>query len=249
MKTLLPWAAVIAASLGPTATAARPLAFFGEVGGAPVFVSLDKEGAELSGSYLYLRQARSIRLEGAVGAGGAVTLDEFSFTNGARTGHFEGRPAGADWSGTWRGADGRRVAFVLHPAAAGVSGRLACQARFSASGYRYVDSLRLAAAKGRVTDFSLSQDVTGWGDAQSCSMALGDVTQVPAEAGVVLRGKQDPDGGDAPACAVTLLGGGGWLVVRVGDCRSAGGAMLCSARGSWSDLVADRATQSCKTVQ
>ncbi len=110
---------------------------------------------------------------------------------------------------------------------------------------------RLAAAKGRVTDFSLSQNVTGWGDEQNCSsMALGDVTPgCLAEAGVVLRGKQDPDGGDAPACAVTLLGGGGWLVVRVGDCQSAGGAMLCSARGSWSDLVADRATQTCKTVQ
>ena len=241
------WAVIAWGLVSPAA--AQPLAFFGEVGGAPVLVVLDQESGKLSGDYLYARRARSIRLEGVMSADGAFTLDEFDFSDGARTGRFQGRSADGEWSGTWSGADGRRLDFVLHPASTGLSGKFACQARFSASGYRYRERFDLDAARGRVKAFSLSQTVTGWGDTQQCSMDLGDVGQVPSPSGLVLKAGQDPDSGEAPVCAVSIVGGGAYLLLRVGDCRSADGAMLCSARGSWSDLVIDRAAQSCRAVQ
>jgi hypothetical protein len=50
--------AKIAIGLFPLPVAAQPLAFFGDIGGAPVFVSLDRDGGKLSGCYLHISQAR-----------------------------------------------------------------------------------------------------------------------------------------------------------------------------------------------
>jgi hypothetical protein len=67
----------IAIGLFPLPVAAQSLSFFGDIGGAPVFVSLDRNGGRLSGWYLYIGQAKQIRLEGSIDAAN-FTLDEFS---------------------------------------------------------------------------------------------------------------------------------------------------------------------------
>ena len=67
----------IAIGLFPLPVAAQSLSFFGDIGGAPVFVSLDRNGGRLSGWYLYIGQAKQIRLEGSIDAAN-FALDEFS---------------------------------------------------------------------------------------------------------------------------------------------------------------------------
>ena len=107
-------AAAIVIGLIPAPVLAQPLTFFGQVGDAPVFVSIDRDGEKLSGSYFYLSQAKSIRLEGKVDPGGAFSMDEFSFTDGKRTGAFVGRAGVTDgWTGTWRAPGGRILAVNL----------------------------------------------------------------------------------------------------------------------------------------
>ena len=101
--------------------------------------------------------------------------------------------------------------------------------------------------------FSLSNEATGENDEQSCSVALSDLKQVAAQSGIALRAKDEGEEKDANAeaehCALQILGDDDHLVVEVDGCKSAGGAMLCSARGSWTELVLDRKTQTCKAMQ
>ena len=247
-------AAMIGVGLFSAPAAAQSLSFFGDIGGAPVFVSLERAGDKLTGWYLYLQQAKQIRLAGAIDASG-FTMDESSFENGKKTGSFKGLPGEAAWSGMWRSPDGRQLKLTLRrarDALSDLSGRFRCKARASESGYSFVSSLDFSAAKGRVTQLSLSHEATSEHDEQSCSVALSDLTQIPTDSGILLRAKDD-DGTDtnegAQHCTLHVRGDSGALIIEVAGCMSAGGAMLCSARGSWSDLVLNRKTQTCKAIE
>src|SRR5271169_5701041 len=97
----MPFVAMVAIGLVPSPLFAQSLYFFGEIGNAPVFVSLDRAGDKLTGSDLYLKKAKELRLEGTINADG-FAIDEFSFVNGEKTGGFKGQPGAAVWSGTWQ---------------------------------------------------------------------------------------------------------------------------------------------------
>ncbi|MGA2793397.1 MAG: hypothetical protein ABSE69_07655 [Roseiarcus sp.] len=254
MRTLMTCMAMIGAGLFSSPVFAQSLSFFGEIGAAPVFVSLERAGDRLSGWYLYIRQAKSIRLEGVIDAGG-FAMDEFSFENGKKTGSFKGAASEAGWTGTWRSSDGRRLKLSLRQdrdALSDLSGRFRCKTSVSESGYAFVNSLDLRAAKGEVTRLSLSHDATGWNDEQSCSIALSDLKQIRSDSGILLRAKEDDEtdtSQSAQHCTLRLLGGGDYIVIQVDGCKGAGDTMFCSARGSWSDLVLNRKTQACKAIE
>jgi hypothetical protein len=254
MRPFMACGAMIAVGLFPAPTAAQSLSFFGDIGNAPVFVSLDRAGDKLSGWYFYIRQAKTIRLEGVIDAGG-VAMDEFSFVDGKKTGSFKGAAHAADWSGTWQSPDGRKLGFSLRPSRgplSDLSGRFRCRTQFSDSGYTFRDSLDLQAAKGRVTRLSLSQDATGWGDKQSCFIALGELKQVRSDSGVSLRAEENHNNDaseDEQHCSIHILGDRDYIYVQVNDCKGTGDTMFCSARGSWSDLVLSRKTQTCQAIR
>ena len=183
-------------------------------------------------------------------------MDEFGGGGTATTGRFSGRATGDGWSGSWRSPDGRDLPFALREdrdALPDLDGRLRCRTSFRDGGYTFTDTLDLAAKAGRVTAFALSQDVTGYGERQSCSVALSDLRQVPASAGITLSSKVAPSGPADDAapqgCSVRFLGDRRTLTVGVDGCKEAGDAMLCSSRGSWSDLVIDRRTRACAAIR
>ena len=246
--------ATIVVALSAHAVRAQTLTFFGVVGASPVFVSLERVGNQVSGWYFYTRRAKDIRLQGTIEANN-VAMDEFGGQGTAKTGHFSGQATDDSWSGVWRSPDGRELKFLLRPdrdVLSDLGGRLRCRTAFSDSGYTFTNALDLTATAGRVTRFAFSQDVTGFNDQQGCSIALSDLRQVPAPAGILLVGKVDDaaaSGDAAKPCSVHLLGSSDSIVVQVDGCKQAGGAMLCSARGSWSDLVVDRRTQTCKAIR
>jgi hypothetical protein len=246
--------AMIGVGLLSSPVLAQSLSFFGEIGGAPVFVSLDRTGDRLSGWYLYLRQARSIRLQGVIDAN-SFEMDEFSFVDGKKTRSFKGAPGEAGWLGNWRSPDGRQIRVSLRrdpDALSELSGRFHCETSVRESGYTFVTSLDLRAAKGKVTGLSLSHDATGGGDEQSCSIALSDLKQVRSDSGIVLRAREDDEtdtSESAQYCTLHLLGGGDYVVALVDGCKGAGDTMFCSARGSWSDMVLNRRTQACKAIE
>jgi hypothetical protein len=246
--------AKIAIGLFPLPVAAQPLAFFGDIGGTPIFVSLDRNGGKLSGWYLYINQATQIRLEGSIDAAN-FALDEFSFENGRKTGSFKGTPGEAAWLGTWQSAEGRQLKLTLRQnrdASSSLNARVHCKARFTDSGYTFLYSLDLQATKGRVTRLSLSSDVTGWNEEHGCSIDLSDLRQVPSDAGVLLRAKEDDEkdtSEGAQHCALRILGDDNYLYVHVDGCKGAGDTMFCSTRGSLTDLVVNRKAQTCKAVR
>jgi hypothetical protein len=253
MERLMAFMAIIATGLIAAPALAQPLVFFGEIGTAPVFVSLDREGDKLSGYYFYLRQGKTIRLDGAVDRAG-FALDEFSFVNNDKTGSFAGKTGAGAWSGTWRSPDGRRLGFSLRPdrnRLADLDGRLQCKASEVIGEFRYTQSLDLSAAKGRMTRFSFSNRARSRYDKNDCAIAMSDLKQTASPSGLVLRAKED-DPADTSAsalhCSLRLMGGGDDLVILVSGCQGAGQTMFCSSRGGWSDLVVDRKTRACKAI-
>lgn len=254
MIKLMACMSLIAAGLFALPLSAQSFSFFGDIGGAPVFVSLDRDGDKLSGWYLYISQARQIRLEGTIDAGG-FALDEFSFESGKKTGGFKGRPGEAGWSGMWQSPDGRQLKLTLRQdrgALSALSGQSRCRTSFADSGYIFLYSLGLQAAKGRVTRLSLSSRATGWNEEHSCALDLSDLKQVPSSSGILLRAKEDDEKDTSEGsqhCTVHLLGDDDYIYVRVDGCKGAGDTMFCSARGSWTDLVLNRKTQTCKAIR
>jgi hypothetical protein len=253
MKRFAAFMAAIAAGLLATSALAEPLVFFGEIGTAPVFVSLDRDGDKLSGSYFYLRQGKTIRLQGVIDAAG-FSMDEFSFTDNAKTGSFTGKPGAAAWLGTWRSPDGRSLGFSLRPdrnTLADLDGRLQCKASEVIGDYRYTQSLDMSAAKGRMTRFAFSNRAKSQYDENDCSIAMSDLKQIASPSGLVLRAKQDhpADASDnALHCSLHLMGSGDDLVIEVFGCQGAGQTMFCSTRGGWSDLLVNRKTKACKAI-
>jgi hypothetical protein len=246
--------AAIAIGLVASPVFAQSMFFFGEIGGAPVFVSLERDGEKLSGWYVYVRQAKSIRLEGKIDGGG-LAMDEFSYENGAKTGAFRGLASPAGWSGAWQSPDGRGARFSLRPqhgTLSDLSGRLRCKASKLDSDYTFAQSLDLRARAGRISRFSYANEATSKHDEQSCSVDLGELEQIDSDSGVLLRARGDDPNDTSPDtmhCSVRVLGDSDHLVIRVEGCKGAGDTMFCSARGGWTDLVVNRKTQVCKAIE
>jgi hypothetical protein len=71
-------------------------------------MELDASGQRLTGSYVYVKYDKPIRLEGSVDPAGALVLTEYG-ENGSPTGVFRGRKLGEDRiEGTWSRPDGTR---------------------------------------------------------------------------------------------------------------------------------------------
>jgi hypothetical protein len=253
MKRFAAFMAAIAIGFLAAPVLAEPLVFFGEIGTAPVFVWLDRDGDKLSGYYFYFSQGKTIRLDGAVGAAG-FSMDEFSFVNNDKTGSFTGKPGATAWSGVWRSPAGHSLGFSLRPdrnTLSDLDGRLQCKASEVIGEFRYTQSLDMTAAKGRMRRFSFSNAAKSQYDENNCAIAMDYLTQIASPSGLVLRAKgDDPSDTSESAlhCSLRLIGGGDNLVILVSGCQGAGQRMFCSSRGGWSDLIVNRKTKACKAV-
>ena len=236
-----------------SAATAQSLYLTGRIGTAPVLVTVDRSGADLSGWYFYSRYGRQIRLEGKLDAKGNFRFDEFQDKDNSKTGVFEGTVKGADWTGTWHKPDGGGALPLAltenRDTLASLTAKLNCSTSFTDRqfGFTYTHDIKLTIAKGTVKAFDMSRTAKGGGDEQSCSIALSDLEQKPAKTGILLHADSDtPDG----SCDIRLVRAGDYLYVEVGaDCRGTSDTMFCSPRAFWTDLIVDRAAKVCRQVQ
>jgi len=252
---------VLAAGLFASASA-QPIQLSGTIGTRPVFADLSRTGDTVSGWYFYMKVGKQLRLEGKLDQNGFFQLDEHTANTNTRSGSFSGRVKGGHWSGTWRNAAGKKPVEIdlneVRSTLAGVSGRFKCSAkrRDREYGYTYTHSVDLSLMKGRVKKLSLFRGETSkQGDDQNCRIGLSDLKQVDAETGILLRAKGDRRA-DAQHCTIRIVAAGDYLIVKAGDssqsgddCRGTSDTMFCSPRGFWADLIVNRTTQSCRSVQ
>jgi hypothetical protein len=251
---LIACAALTAACLLSTPLAAQTYFFSGQVGNAPVFASLSRDGNQLTGWYLYARQEKDIELQGTIDASGKFHLDESSFDTTRNTGSFAGRVDRGVWSGTWRNATGGAAApFSLtenHDTLAKLSGDFRCSEkhRDRKYGYDYSRSARVTFVKGAITRLDLAQTSQGKdGDSQGCYIGLDDFKRVPSGAGVLLRAKADKPGADTQHCTVHIVADSKFVFIAPGDlsengndCKGADDdVMFCSPRANWGDFLID----------
>ena len=253
-------AAVFGGVLLCGAAAAQPILLTGTIGKAPVFLDLDRTGDTVSGWYFYLKVGKQIRLDGKLDPKGFFQIEEYTASTNSRTGSFKGRIKDGHWAGTWNDAAGRKPLAVAFDEVRGAlktaDGRLRCsvKSRDADFGSRSKESLDLTLKGGRVKALKLSLDEKNeGGDSQSCALALSDLRQVPAAAGITLKARQN---GGEHRCTVRLFAAGDYLVARIGDpsqtgddCRGAGSEMFCSPRAFWLGLVVNRQSQTCKQVK
>jgi hypothetical protein len=253
--------ALFAALLFPATLCAQPVYLFGQIGRSAVMASLDRNGDALTGWYVYMDVGKQLLLTGRIDAAGGFGLD--ATAGGRKTGRFEGKTVGGRWTGAWRGsAGGAPLAFTLaetRDTLAEASGRYRCATkRKDKSGWTYEHSLAVEIAHGAVQalDASLAESSATDGQ-QGCFYALGDFTQVPAEAGILLRAKDEdhPLTADSQRCTIRIVGDADHLFVRFGDsgeknddCRFSGTTAFCSPRSWMADMIVDRRTNRCKSV-
>lgn len=254
-------ALVVLATIAPAQ--AEPLYLSGTVGKAPVLVTVERKGSEVSGWYLYLRHGKQIRLEGNVEANGALTLREYSPGGSAVTANFSGTVRGTTWSGTWKAVRGQApVAFALNenlgmPVA--WNGNFSCSGRQvdGELGWTFTQSMKVSLARGNVTRLEASHSAVSLdGDEQLCGIKLGDMDRTASRTGVLFRAKGDTPGSEGGHCSVRLVAIGDYLYLQMGDftedgndCRSSGDTMYCTPRGNWNDLILNRKTGACTMVQ
>src|SRR6516162_7262593 len=155
--------------VAPAVASAQPTLLSGTIGKAPVMLSLTNDNGKLSGWYVYLRVGKEIRLEGALNADGAFTLEEFTLDDPKqqkKTGVFAGTVAQGRWTGIWHKPEGGSEVNVdlseNHSTLADSNIDLQCVAtktdkRF---GYTYKYRLTLGMANGAMRKFSLAQQST-----------------------------------------------------------------------------------------
>lgn len=241
---------------------AEPIALYGTIGGKPVFLDLSHNGDTVSGWYFYLKAGKQQRLDGKLSPKGFFDIQEYTASDNSRSGSFRGRVRDGQWSGVWKNAAGKRAQPVAFAPIKGnlkdADGRYRCTARRkdTSIGFSLSHSLDLTLAKGRVKTLTLSRRVRSDGDpAQSCTLTVRDLKQVSAPVGIEMRARGDtPDG--KQHCTLRIIGAGDYLLIRPGqasqagdDCRAAGSSHFCTPDGFWSDLVVNRKTQSCKSVE
>ncbi|MBS0532593.1 MAG: hypothetical protein JSR72_00915 [Proteobacteria bacterium] len=242
---------------------AHPLYLSGTIGSAPVLLMIERNDEALSGWYLYLRQGKQIRLEGKVAADGAFTLDEFGRAASQKTGQFDGRIASGQWTGTWRKPEQQAMLPLrLTESAdtlAGLSGRFTCATKKldREFGYTYRHTLTLQVSHGAVKAFDVKRGETGThGEDQACVIALSDMSQEKSDAGILLRTHGSSAAETGPRCTIRLIGAGDYLYVQMGDwtesgndCRGDDAAMYCSPRSFWADMIVNRKTRACVSVE
>jgi len=256
------WSAPLLAFALPSLASAHPLYLSGTIGNAPVLLMIERSDEALSGWYLYLRQGKQIRLEGKVAADGAFTLDEFSGPASQKTGRFDGRIANGTWSGSWRKPDQPATLPLRLSESAdtlgGLSGRFTCATKKvdREFGYTYRHTLNLQVSRGAVKTFDVKRGETGsHGEDQACIVALSDVKQEKSDAGILLR--SNGSGAETgPRCTIRVIGAGDYLYVQMGDwtesgndCRGDDAAMYCSPRSFWADMIVNRKTRACVSVE
>lgn len=238
---------------------AEPLALTGTIGGKPIFAELNRNGDTVSGWYYYLKAGKQLRLDGQLSAKGVFNIDEHTPATNARSGGFSGSVSNGHWSGVWK--NGRtKLPVALDPVKgplAGADGHYRCVAKRNdeSFGIKLRHSLDLTLSGGKVKGLKLERSTTGDGDEQSCSLRLSDLSPMAAPVGAALRARSDSR--NAPQhCTLRILQAGDFLIIRPGqpsqagdDCRGAGDAHFCSPRAFWSDLVVNKKTQSCKSVE
>ena len=105
-KLLLPISMILALAFQINAQSITKM-FRGYISGAPIQITLTRTGDNLSGTYLYTRIGKDLKLAGTIDAGGNFKLKE-SDTTGKTTGEFSGKwieaanANGASLEGEWR---------------------------------------------------------------------------------------------------------------------------------------------------
>lgn len=237
---------------------AEPIELYGTIGGKPVFLDLNHNGDTVSGWYFYLKQGKQLRLEGKLSPKGVFDLQEYTPSDNSRSGGFHGRVKDDQWSGTWKNAAGkgtRPVAFApIKGSLKDADGRYRCTAKRkdTSIGFSLSHSVDLTLAKGRVKGLTLARRIRSDGDQpQSCTLTARDLKQVSAPVGIEMRARTE-----ASHCTLRIVSAGDYLLIRPGqanqsgdDCRAAGKTRFCSSNAFWSDLVVNRKTQVCKSVE
>ncbi|HWK96377.1 MAG TPA: hypothetical protein VNR39_13235 [Pseudolabrys sp.] len=256
------WLTIVAMLYLPQLASAHPLYLSGTIGSAPVLLMIERNDEALSGWYVYLRQGKQIRLEGKAAADGAFTLDEFSGPASQKTGAFDGRIDGGKWNGSWRKPE-QQTSLPLRltesaDALSGLSGRFTCATKKvdRAFGYTYRHSLKLQVSRGAVNALDIVRGETGThGEDQACIIALADVKQEKSDAGILLRTRGSATA-TGPRCTIRVIGAGDYLYVQMGDwtesgndCRGDDAAMYCSPRSFWADMIVNRKTRACVSVE
>ncbi len=111
-------------------------------------------------------------------------------------------------------------------------------------------------AHGAVKAFDIKRGETGsHGEDQACTIALSDVKQEKSDAGILLR-SNGSGAATGPRCTVRVISAGDYLYVQMGDwtesgndCRGDDGAMYCSPRSFWADMIVNRKTRACVSVE
>jgi hypothetical protein len=243
---------------------AHPLYLFGNIGRFPVLVMITREKNDLSGWYLYLSHAKEIAIAGRIDAAGAFTFDEFDPKTHAKIARFAGTMKLGQWNGTWqKTAGGARLPFSVwesRDALPDLDGQVHCATKMTdaSAGYTFRNALDLKARHGQLSTFSLNSSAKGWGDEQSCSLDLTEMHRAQSDAGILLQTRKTSPaaGSDLHQCSIRIVGNADYLFVAVGDadedgndCHGDTDMMYCSARGSWTDLVVERKTDTCRAVQ
>jgi hypothetical protein len=252
-----------ALSLLPMLAGAEPRFLSGTIGKAPVVVMLQRDGATISGWYLYLRYGKDIQLEGKIDAAGNFTLNETDYPHPAITGILRGAVHGAQWTGTWSKPTGEGpVSFALnenHDTLAAISGHFSCTAKQSdrQSGFTFDESISLNMAHGAVTQLTVSHAADRSGERQECSIGLSDLERAQTRAGVLFRAKGDDPADKGAHCSVHIIAVGDYLYLKMGDFTEDGNDCLgvgddvrfCSPRGNFNDLLVNRKIGTCAMVQ
>lgn len=85
--------------------------FVGKMDQQYIFLmTLMSDGEKVTGNYRYLRQNKSLRLEGSIDAYGVIRLNEF-VDNGTNTGGFVGRISGTEFIGEWQTPDASKQLY------------------------------------------------------------------------------------------------------------------------------------------
>lgn len=252
--------ALFAALLFPATLYARPVYLFGTIGKSTVIASLDRNDEALTGWYVYSDVGKQLLLGGRIDAAGGFQLDETA--GGKKTGHFEGKMEGGRWTGAWRNpTGGAPLAFALTESRdklADVNSRFRCATKRKDSGWTYEHSLTLELAKGAVKGFDASLTESSAADGQQgCFYALRDFAEVPTDAGILLKAKDEdePMTPDSQRCTIRIVGDADHLFVHFGDsgetnddCRFSGTTAFCSPRSWMADMIVNRRTNSCRSI-
>lgn len=248
--------AFAATLFGLSAASAHPLYLTGEIGTLPVLLMLDQDGPRLTGWYYYLRNGKEIKLEGKIDTGnGEFVIDE-STLDGKKTGSFKGTAGkGGQWSGAWQKPDGSSpLAFSLKEntdTLASLNAEVNCTAKLPDKKYGYIaaTTFRFAAANGDMKRFSMTLTSPFKDDRLNCKINRNDLVQLKSDAGLLLRAKDHVESA-VHQCAIRIIATENHFYVSVDDCKAANDEhWFCGGHATWTDLIVDRKTGTCKRVE